>query len=334
MATIRPYKKKNGSVSYRAEIVIKKDGETVHRESKSFRQKQLAKAWATKREAELQQSQVYGKRDPVPIYTLFEEYIERFDAGRSKRYDLLRLQDSKIAKLDAYKLTSKDIIAHCAERLKETKPQTVKNDIIWLKSVMSTMKGVHDHKYSLDMFTPAYAVLRKEGMIAKPEQRDRLPTNDELWLLSRHFRTKKHYLHIMWFAIFSARRLSEITKLQWKDINHKNRSIMVRDMKTPNKAELNLRAKLPRSAYKIIMRQPKKGDLIFPFNPKSISTAFTRACKVLGIDDLHFHDLRHEAVTRLFLAGLNVPQVQKVSLHQTWASLSIYTNLISDDIDI
>ncbi|HIL20741.1 MAG TPA: hypothetical protein EYG22_03925, partial [Candidatus Thioglobus sp.] len=282
MATVRTRRLKNGSVSYRAEIVIKQKGVTVHRESQSFRQHKLAKSWAGKREAQLHESQVFGRSEPVFINDLIKDYLGRFKAGRSKRYDLLRLQDSNIAKLDAHKLTSKHIIKHCIERGKSVKPQTVKNDVIWLKAVLDTMKGVHDYSYSTDVFKSANNVLRKEGLITKSAQRDRLPTKGELWALSRHFKGKGAYLHIMWFAIFSARRLSEICKLRWSDLNHKNRTILVRDMKTPNKEKLNLRAKLPRSAYKVIMKQPKNGDLIFPYNPKSISTAFTRACKLLG----------------------------------------------------
>jgi integrase len=219
-------------------------------------------------------------------------------------------------------------------RLETVLPQTVNNDVIWLKAVLDTMKGVHNYKYDMTMFTPAYAVMRKEGIITKSAQRDRRPTSPELMILSRHFRRKPHYLHYMWFAIFSARRLSEIAKLRRSDIKHENRTILVRDMKSPKKEQLSLRAKLPRSAYKLIQRHGSKGDVIFPYNPKSVSTAFTRACKLLGIKDLVFHDLRHEATSRLFEAGLNIPQVQKVTLHQDWKSLARYTNLCHDDIDI
>lgn len=39
---------------------------------------------------------------------------------------------------------------------------------------------------------------------------------------------------------------------------------------------------------------------IFPYNPNSVGTAFTRACAKLQIEDLCFHDLRHETTSRLF----------------------------------
>ena len=72
---------------------------------------------------------------------------------------------------------------------------------------------------------------------------------------------------------------------------------------------------------------PKNGDLIFPYSSDAISAAFTRACKLLGIVDLHFHDLRHEGVSRLFEIGTAIPHVAAVSGHRSWTSLKRYTHL-------
>jgi integrase len=58
-----------------------------------------------------------------------------------------------------------------------------------------------------------------------------------------------------------------------------------------------------------------------------ISTNFTRACQLLGIIDLHFHDLRHEGISRLFEMGKTIPQVAAVSGHRSWSSLQRYTHL-------
>ena len=47
---------------------------------------------------------------------------------------------------------------------------------------------------------------------------------------------------------------------------------------------------------------------IFPYNGKSVGTAFRRQCRELKIKDLHFHDLRHEGTSRLFEAGVSIQQ--------------------------
>jgi hypothetical protein len=66
---------------------------------------------------------------------------------------------------------------------------------------------------------------------------------------------------------------------------------------------------------------PVIGARIFPYSADAISAAFTRACKILAIDDLHFQDLRSEGIARLFDLGWQIPQVAAVSGHRTWASL-------------
>ena len=46
-----------------------------------------------------------------------------------------------------------------------------------------------------------------------------------------------------------------------------------------------------------------------------------------GINDLRFHDLRHEGICRLFEAGLNIPEVAMISGHLSWQNLKRYTHL-------
>jgi integrase len=72
---------------------------------------------------------------------------------------------------------------------------------------------------------------------------------------------------------------------------------------------------------------PKSSPLVFPYQSDTISAAFTRACKFLTIDDLRFHDLRHEGVIRLFEIGETIPQVAAVSGHRSWSSLQRYTHI-------
>jgi integrase len=141
---------------------------------------------------------------------------------------------------------------------------------------------------------------------------------------------------IILFATFSARRLEEITRLRWTDLEpaterHPAR-ILVRDMKNPGvKIGNDIWTELPPEAEAVIARQPKTGVTIFPYTPEAIGAAFQRACKFLGIDNLHFHDLRHEGVSRLFEAGWNIPHVALVSGHRSWASLQRYAQLRQKD---
>ena len=76
----------------------------------------------------------------------------------------------------------------------------------------------------------------------------------------------------------------------------------------------------------------RDGKGIFGLRPESISQAFERACLRAGIEDLHFHDLRHEAISRLFEKGLNVMEVSTISGHKTVQMLKRYTHLRIEDL--
>jgi hypothetical protein len=71
---------------------------------------------------------------------------------------------------------------------------------------------------------------------------------------------------------------------------------------------------------------------IFPYNGRSVGTAFRRQCRELKIEDLHFHDLRHEGTSRLFEAGFSIEQVALVTDHKDWKMLRRYTHLKPEDL--
>ncbi|MDP3854897.1 tyrosine-type recombinase/integrase [Phenylobacterium sp.] len=56
------------------------------------------------------------------------------------------------------------------------------------------------------------------------------------------------------------------------------------------------------------------------------------ACRDLRIDDLHFHDLRHEATSRLFEAEYEIPEVSLVTGHRDWKMLQRYTHIRPEDL--
>ncbi len=131
---------------------------------------------------------------------------------------------------------------------------------------------------------------------------------------------------IVGFAMFSTRRQEEITLLRWEDLDGDR--ILVRDMKHPgDKKGNNVYCELPPEALTAINSMRRDGERIFPYSTDAISAAFTRACKILGIEDLRFHDLRHEGISRLFEMGRTIPQVAAVSGHRSWTSLKRYTHI-------
>ncbi|RMG24903.1 MAG: site-specific integrase, partial [Methanobacteriota archaeon] len=73
-------------------------------------------------------------------------------------------------------------------------------------------------------------------------------------------------------------------------------------------------------------------DRVFQMSEDSITQAFCRVRDALGIKDLRFHDLRHEATSRLFEKGLNPMQVSAITGHKTLSMLKRYTHLKAQDL--
>ena len=75
-------------------------------------------------------------------------------------------------------------------------------------------------------------------------------------------------------------------------------------------------------------------DKVFPNwkDTLSFEHAWHRVVVKSGLPDLHFHDLRHEATTRLFERGLNPMQVAAITGHKTLQMLKRYTHLRAEDL--
>ena len=84
---------------------------------------------------------------------------------------------------------------------------------------------------------------------------------------------------------------------------------------------------LATEALAVIQSMPRAAPKIFPYSTDAISATFTRTCRFLGIDDLRFHALRHEGISRLFEMGRTIPQAAAVSGHRSWTSLKRYTHI-------
>jgi integrase len=141
---------------------------------------------------------------------------------------------------------------------------------------------------------------------------------------------------ILQFCLASAMRISEVCRLEWKDFDTKAKTVVIRDRKHPqeklgNDQTVPLLDASGYDAFKIARRQPQKGLRIFPYSSSTVGTYFIRAVAKLGLEDLHLHDLRHEAISRLFDAGYRIEQVALVSGHRDWAMLKRYTHVHAAD---
>lgn len=333
-----------------ARIRIARRGQPDYREARTFPKKAMAEEWARRRELELMQPGgiLTAKWRGVTMGGAFERYLHEFaqDAGRSKRATILQLQRFPIARVLITELSSEQIIEHAVMRRNSgIKPATINQDIVWLGIILKTAAAAWKMPVNLNEFEAAKLLLRSKGLIGKSGARERRPTLAEIERIRTYFQRSQLIRpsaiipmeDIMDFAIASSRRQEEITRLQWSDLDEKVMTCWVRDAKHPRQKWGNhKRFKLTREAMAIIERQPRAAgeDRIFPYNGKSIGTRWRAATAACGIEDLRFHDLRHEATSRLFEVGYEIVEVQQFTLHESWDVLKRYTHLRPETLEL
>lgn len=343
MATILPRKRADGTCGYMATIRLHNGKKLVHRESKTFSRLAAAEKWARAREVELEDPTALfrAQEGDLPLSKLIRWYIDNFQTvskwQRTKQCQLEFLEKHPIGKADALKLTSTALVDHVRTRRADgAGPATAGNDLTWIGVVLRAAKSVDGLPVRPEIVEEARVACRELRLVGKSRQRDRTPTYEELKALDGYFartdrRAEIPMRRIMWFAIYSTRREDEVTRLQRSDNDTDRKLGLVRDAKHPTNKEGNHRSfRYTPQAWAIMEMQPivENEDRIFPYNARSIGARFTRTCKVLGIVDLHFHDLRHEGTTRLFEQGLQIQEVASHTLHESWAVLKRYTHLV------
>lgn len=339
MATITQRKRKDGSISYTAQIRVYRDGTTVYNETKTFDKRRDAQNWSADREAELRQPGMLVRLQfrGVSIARVLEWYRDDFDGkskfGRSKLSTInMMINSHRLADLDAIELTAQQLIEYARARRTEDGAShgTVNTDFVWLSMAWRDVRIARNIPLQQSVVDDAKHACRRAGLIAKSDERNRRPDIFELEKLFGHYEGGNGggipMTDIILFAVFSARRQDEICRICWVDLDEERARVLVRDMKHPRK-KVDTWVHLPRRAMEVVLRQPRVDERIFPYNSKSVSSSFTRRTRLLGIKDLRFHDLRHEGASHLFELGHDIPRVASVTGHRSWQGLQRYTHL-------
>ena len=125
---------------------------------------------------------------------------------------------------------------------------------------------------------------------------------------------------IVTIAVETAMRRSEIAKIQSEDLLPSG-IIRIREGKNGRSRVIPIGPIALENIQNLLSGPTPKAD--------SISQAFFRACARVGNSGLHFHDLRHEAISRMFERGLTVPEVAAISGHLDFRMLARYSHSIS-----
>lgn len=313
----------------------------VPAESATFETKSAAERWARKIERAIDDGTTGGRAQPGTVADMLDRYeveVRGFrPLGRSK-LSSLGLVRKGLGHVELKDLDAGRIIKFARERQAAgAGPVTLNVDLAYLGTVLRTARALWRWQVSDEPVREARDALRMVGMVGRSRSRDRRPAPAETDALCAYWRANPRQsipMADIWeFAIASAMRLGEIVRIRWADLDEAASTVTIRDRKDPRqKAGNDEKVPLLFGALDIILRQPRTTERIFPYNERSVSTAFQRACAELGIEGLTFHDGRHEGVSRLFERGFRIEQVALVSGHKDWRTLRRYTQLRAEDL--
>lgn len=309
--------------------------------TETFPTKAAAQRWATALEAEIDGKRYQDARglDSMNLADLIDRYNKEIGTGKGfgrNKIAVLAMLKAKLGALKLSEITDDRLMKHIHARQSEgAGGVTLAIDLAYLGGVFRTARQLWKIPLSVEPITSTRANMGHLGISLKSKERTRRPTPNELAQLCDYFDSHSSLpmRDVIGFAVATAMRLGEITRIRWADLNEEDRTVTIRNRKHPTEKQGNdQEVPLLGVAFEIVMRQGKTSDRIFPIAEGTVSSIFPRACKALEIIDLRFHDLRHEGVSRLFEQGYAIEQVALVSGHRDWKMLQRYTQIRAKDL--
>ena len=319
-------KQKSG---YRAQLSIK-----GVRESAMFSTKLEASAWAAERETALRKQSKTG----IDAGKTCQDAFDRYTAEVSIHKKGARWEDIRLAAIAGHKIEketigsmmlseiSADVLGQWRDmRLKTVSGSTVNRDMNLLSHVFTIAR----REWKWIATSPTVDVRRPKD----PPHRDRRITEDEIIRLQlalgydgESTGSKSQAIAVAFlFAIETAMRAGEICELTWDRVD----GTVARLLKTKNgtKRDVPLSAR----AIELLHQLPKDQPTCFGVSSASMDALFRKAKKAAMVDDLKFHDTRHEAITRL-AKKLNVLELARMVGHKDLKMLQIYFNETAEEL--
>ncbi|TPL84067.1 site-specific integrase [Mesorhizobium sp. B2-3-14] len=343
MASIR---KRNGKWN----VQVRRKGSSPR--SRSFLVKADALEWAREIERSLDRQELGPDRRTLKSVTLAELVIryrnEVLPKKRSCRFETILLDRFiryPIASKSLNDLQPKDFAHYRDQRLKEVsrltgRPVTAKSlrrelaPLYHMFKMAKTEWHIPTGNPLQDLYLPAIDVRRERRLRPGEEERLLLEAGK---LTTLDGQPQLFVGPIIMFATETAMRQGEILGVEFRHIDFERSLLVIPLTKNGHSRTIPLTNKA-RGCLTLAFAQPRPDQIgpphvipttkAFPIHVEVLKTSWTRICRraTPTIEDLHFHDLRHEAISRLFELGLTVPEVASISGHRTLAQLMRYSH--------
>ena len=309
----------------------------------TFDTRRQAEAWARQTEADLDRGVFELRADKcleAPLGELLQRYAReitpRKRGSRSEAYRLRILSRDPIARCPLRALTARVVAAYRDRRLAQVSGSTVRRELAALSAVLNhTIR-----EWEIPLPQNPVAAIRKPP--ENPARERRLRPGEETRLraaMRAEVRRdaagrfapgcRNGWLEpIFDLALETAMRRSEILALRWENVDLQRRTARIPLAKNGTGRTIPLSSR----AIAVLKTLPRLDERVFPVTDNAVKLAWQRAVKRAGIRDLHFHDLRHEATSRLFEKGLQPMEVAAITGYRDLRMLMRYTHLHAENL--
>lgn len=316
MATIR--KKRS-----RYQVQVRRKG--APHISKTFHRLRDAQEWARKMEIQADRSELRTDRrelEKITLGDLVTRYLAEITPSKksanSENWVLNAFLRHKICRKTLADLSSQDFAAYRDERLKEISGRSLKRNL----SAVHNLFEMAESEWGIPLHENPLAGVR---FPTSSNGRNRRLKAGEFEALICAARSRKNPLieKVIIFALETAMRRGEILDLEWGNIDLERRSATILEAKNGYSRTVPLSP----SAIAVLDTLPATHERVFfPLTANSVKMAWQRILPIAEVKDLHFHDLRHEAISRYFEMGMTVPEVSLISGHRDIRMLARYAH--------
>ena len=288
---------------------------------KTFTSKSDALSWANKTEYLIETE---PHTIQLPSLTLSEavaryinEHMYRHKGAESAGYRLHNIVTALGADKSLSGISSADIASYRNQRLQEVSTGSVRRELIILSGLFQA--AINEWGYA-NLINP----IRGVKMPPDSPRRTRRLSQCEKDLLLTHAKLNgpRYLFTAIFLALKTGMRQSEIIGLRRPDIDFERSLIELRDTKN---GEPRL-VPLTQSVLRELRSFYCSDEVVFPVTRSGLQNAFRKTLRRLDIENLRFHDLRHEAISTFFEQGLSMPEVQLLSGHKTVEQLMRYSH--------
>jgi integrase len=324
MATIRRRRDKY-------EVQIRRSG--LPHLSKSFHVLKDAQAWARHKEVQVDRRDMPVDPKALQQVTLGELVTRYRDtvSVHKRGYDVERIVLNvfllhPICRRRLSEITAAHFARYRDERLKEVKPTTLKRQLGPIRNLFNVAR----EEWDLPIRDNPLAKLQFKATDQRRERRLRPGELDKIIKAAETCRNKL-IRPIILFALATAMRRGEILAVRQQHIDLIARSLLIRETKNGYSRIIPL----SNEAIALLHDYDGEGqDRVFPVTANAFRLAWNRVRTRAKVNDLRFHDLRHEAISRFFEMGLTTPEVALISGHRDMRMLFRYSHALRENIII